>query len=294
MPTCRIFPAPLTVSIALLAVTLGLTSGCNEEAGQNERRKVLSEDVPATKQIIRRDLNNGMSGVRQAADLMERGFLVEDAARQEREIRTVLRRLRQPRRGIPELLSTPVSFIGAVAMDGKVICRDADPDMMRGFDMAQAAPVVRRALESGEAGHELSRLPSLNEEELPSVTVIFAAPARHEGRVVGAIVAGLPLWRIAQQVTNQLQLDNARALQRGELVWALLYEADELHYHNAYPPDLRELVPNAEQRAAGLGASPGGYTGEVNQYGRWYGYGVLPLPTLGENVGVVLFRSDPI
>jgi hypothetical protein len=291
MPTRRPSSALL---VALLVLTGCLGSGCNEEAGQNERRKVLQEDVPATKQIIRRDLNDGMSGVRQAAALVERGFLVDDAARQEREMRSVLRRLRQPRRGIPELLSTPVSFIAAVGMDGKVICRDADPDLMRGFDIAQAAPVVRRALDSGEAAHELSRLPSLEEDEPPSVTVIFAAPARHDGQVVGAIVAGLPLWRIAQQLSNQLQLDNAPALQRGELVWALLWEGDELHYHAGYPPDLRELVPNAEQRAAGLASSPGGYTGEVNQYGRWYGYGVLPLPTLGEDVGVVLFRSDPI
>lgn len=289
MPTRR-----LRVLLVLSLLAGCLASGCNEEAGQNERRKVLHEDAPAVRQMIRRDLNRGMSGVRQAADLMERGFLVEDPARQEREMRTVLRRMRTPPRAISELLTTPVTFIAAVSMDGKVICRDADPDLMRGFDIAQAAPVVRRALDSGEPAYELSRLPALEEDEPPSVTILFVAPAHHDGRVVGAIVAGLPLWRIAQQLSNQLQLDNAQALQHGELVWALMYEGDELHYHSAYPPDLRELVPNAEQRAAGLASSPGGYTGEVNQYGRWYGYGVLPLPTLGENVGVVLFRSDPI
>ena len=40
--------------------------------------------------------------------------------------------------------------------------------------------------------------------------------------------------------------------------------------------------------------SRGGFTLEREQYGRWYAFAVLPLPSLGEDVGVVLVRSDPI
>jgi hypothetical protein len=53
-------------------------------------------------------------------------------------------------------------------------------------------------------------------------------------------------------------------------------------------------VPDAAARAAGLANSPGGYTGEVMQFGRWYGFGVLPLPELGPDVGAVIFRADPV
>jgi len=272
---------------------LASLAGCDDERGHNEQRAVLREDAPKVLELVRRDLDNGRSGVRQAADRMARGFLVEDPAQREREMRVVMRRFQQPPRAINELMVSPISFVAAVGTDGKVIARDAEPDLMKGFDMGEHVPVVRRALE-GEAGFELSELPSLQEGDEPSVTVIFAAPARHEGRVVGAMVAGLPLWRMAQQMSRQLQLEHAEEVQNGELIWVLFYRGDDLHYHAGYPPDLRELVPGHDDRQAGLERSPGGYTGEVQQYGRWYGYGVLPLPSVGEDVGAVLFRSDPI
>ncbi len=283
----------LALSVSLLV--LGAV-GCNQEKGQNERRLIVREDQPVALNIVRQDLSRGVIGVRSAAQLMAGGFLVEDAAAQERQMRQLLRTFRQPqsRRAIAELMVTPVSFVAAVGMDGKVIARDTEPDPMRGFDIGRIAPVVRRALQEGEAGYDLAELPSLMEDDPPSVTILFAAPARRDGRVVGAVVAGLPLWRLGQQLSRQLQLENAPELQRGTLVWALLYRGDDLHYHAGFPPDLRELTPSPESRREGLGRSPGGYTGEVYQYGRWYGYGVLPLPRLGENIGIVLFRSDPV
>jgi hypothetical protein len=286
----RRLPRHLQALGALLL--LASLTGCDDEKGRNERRAIVREDAPKVLELVRRDLDYGRRGVREAAERMARGFLVEDPDQREREMRLVMRRFQEPPRAIDELMVTPISFVAAVGTDGKVIARDTEPDPMKGFDMAEHVPVVRRALE-GEAGYELSELPSLQEGDRPSVTVIFAAPARHEGRVVGAMVAGLPLWRIAQQMSRQLQLENAEAVRDGELVWVLLYQNDELHYHTGFPPDLRELVPSPADREAGLAESPGGYTGEVQQYGRWYGYGVLPLPTVGEDVGAVLFRSDP-
>lgn len=279
-----------STSLALLV----LLAGCNQEQGQNEQRLIVRDDQAVALEIVRTDLNRGVTGVRRAADLMARGFLVEDPAQREREMRQVLRRIQQPPRAIEELMVSPISFVAAVGMDGKVIARDAEPDLMRGFDIGRVAPVVRRALQEGETGYELGELPSLMEDDPPSVTILFAAPARRDGRVVGAIVAGLPLWRLGQQLSRQLQLENAQELTQGTLVWALLYRGEDLHYHTGFPPDLRELAPSEAARRQGLTTSPRGYTGEVYQYGRWYGYGVLPLPRLGEDIGIILFRSDPV
>jgi len=284
-------PIPL---IALLVLPVLL--GCNEERGSNERAAIAGDDQALVLRVFRQDLSHGVIGVRRAADLMDRGFLVEDPAQRERELRQVMRRVQQPPRAIEELMVSPISFLAAVGTDGKVIARDVEQgeDRMRGFDIGEVSPLVRRALAEGEGGYELAELPSLLETDPPSVTVLFVAPARHEGRVVGAMVSGLPLWRLGQQLTRQLQLENAQALQQGALVWALLYRGDDLHYHQAFPEGLRELAPGRAAREQGLSTSPGGYTGEVQQYGRWYGYGVLPLPRLGENIGVILFRSDPV
>ena len=280
-----------------LSLLLGLLLlvGCDAERGFNERRAIHEHDAPSARAVVRQDLNAVTEGVREAADLLKRGFLVEDPQQRERELRGMLRRLQQPqsRHAIDGLMGTPITFVAAVGMDGKVICRDAENDQMRGFDIADAAPVVQRALE-GEAGRALSRLPSLEEGGLPSVTVIFAAPAEVDGEVVGAIAAGLPLWRIAQQISRQLQLEQSDLREQGHQFWALLYDDEqELHYHAGFPTTLIELAPDAAARSASLSESPGGYTGEFQQFGRWYGYGVLPLPSIHEDAGVILFRSEP-
>lgn len=282
-------------SLLLLALLLplALLAGCEDERGLNERREIHSADMARVATIAREDIARGRRGTEIAAERVARGFLVEDRARLAPEMRTVMRRFQEPPRPIEELMVSPITFLAAVGMDGKVIARDTDPDLMAGFDIAQACPVIQRALD-GTAGYELSELPSLEEGGLPSVTIIFASPSRHQGRVVGAMVAGLPLWRLAQQMTRQLQLDNAREVAAGELVWALIVHADEQHYHAGFPPDLREMVPDAARRSQGLSGSPGGFTGERQQYGRWYGYGVLPLPSVGDDVQVILFRSEPI
>ncbi len=295
MPVRRMLVRRSRARITALALAVVALSACNTEQGRNERRDIHQQDMGAVRAILRQDIERAMGGTRVAAGRFSRGFLVEDPARREREIRSVLMQLRNPRRtqAIPGLMTTPVSFIAAVGTDGRVIARDIEPDPMRGFDLGQAVPVVRQAL-AGEGGYALSEIPSLEEDGLPSVTIVFAEPALHDGEVVGVIAAGLPLWRITQQMSRQLQLDNSDQVARGELVWALFLRGDEQHYHGEFPPDLRELIPSAQIRAQGLADSPGGFTGEVQQYGRWYGYGVLPIPTLGDDVTVILFRSDPV
>lgn len=281
---------PIARLIALLAL---MCSACNSENGANERRGLREHDTPRARAIVREDIVKTQIGVRRAAHLFTRGFLVEDPARREREMRSVLRRIQEPPRGIPELTISATSFVACVGTDGKVIARDADPDLMRGFDIAEAAPVVARALESGEPGWELSEIPSLDPEEEPSRTIIFVHPSVRNGTVVGAVVAGLPLYRIAQQVSTQIQLENAAEREIGAQFWTLLYYEDEKHYHQAFPENLLDAVPTQEQRAAGI-RDGRGYTGEFDQFGRWYGYAVVPLPYLGEDVGLVMFRSDPI
>ena len=125
----------------------------------------------------------------------------------------------------------------------------------------------------------------------PSVSIVMAAPARFQGRVVGAVVLGIPLWRMAQRMSRQLQIENLG--DNGPAVlWVYLYRGDKLHHHGT-SPDLDQLVPDAAARVAGLAKSTGGFTGGVSQHGVWYGYGVRPLRVLGPDTGLVIFRMDP-
>jgi hypothetical protein len=248
------------------------------------------EHAPRVAAVIREDMARHRTGLQRAADRIAAGFVKVEGEQQEREIRQVLKLIRSPKKGVQELVISPLSFIAAVGKDGRVIARDVEPDRMKGMNLAELFPSVKRAL-AGEQAHEVGEFASLNEGGKPSVTIVMASPARYRGEVVGALVLGIPLWRMQQRLSKQLQMEEA-GKKPGVVLWVYLYRGDELHHHGT-PRDLDLLVPDAKTRKAGLARSKGGFTGEVAQYGYWYGYGVTPLPSLGADIGTVIFRMEP-
>lgn len=253
--------------------------------------------MPAIARMTREDMSRVMAGVREAAERLRAGLADEPGPLRERGIRSALKRLQEPPRGVDALMTAPISFLAAVAPDGVVIARDAEPDRMRGFDLGGAAPVVKSALVPGVYGAALTELPGSGGDAAaagdapPSVTVLFAAPAFARGAVVGAIVAGLPLPRISRRMSRQLQLESARNV--GQIDWVLLVRGARSFPYPSFPPELVGMVPSESDRAKHLAESPGGYTGHFRQFGRAYGYGVMPLPRIGEGVVAVVFRSNP-
>jgi hypothetical protein len=233
-------------------------------------------------------LERHAAGLAHGADRIGAGFVKVSGVQQETDMRQVMKLLRSPKKGIPELVISPMSFLGVVGSDGKCIARDLEPDKMKGMDLGKLFPSVRAAL-GGTAGFEVGEFASTEPGGKPSVSIVMAAPAHYQGQVVGALVLGIPLWRLQQQLTKQLQMELAG--KERIVVWVYVYQNDELHRHGT-PPDLDKLVPDGNARRAGLAKSPGGFTGEVQQYGFWYGYGVRPLRVLGPDTGVVIFRME--
>lgn len=276
----------------LLAALFVMLCAC-EDGAPNARRVLRENHAPEVQRLIKQDIERHLVGVQKAGDKLGPGFLVEDAAKREREMRGALKFLRTPPKGISELMiGSARSFVAAVGADGVVIAIDADKakDRMTGVNLGKRFKVLQRAF-AGEASYAVEQFPALEKDGEGSWSLLFAAPARRAGKVVGAALVGIPLWRLAQRLTRQLQLDNVK--EKGVILWAYLYLGDKLH-HFGTPPDLDTVVPDHAARQAGLSSSAGGFTGEVIQFGRWYGYGVLPLPRLGPEMGAVIFRSDPI
>ena len=273
---------------------LGLASclllACGNSGAPNARRKIRSEHAPRAAAIVLEDVKSHTNGLRYAADRVAAGFVKVTGEQQEREMRQVLKLLRSPKKGVRELVISPLSFIAAVDKSGKVIARDAEPDHMKGMDLAKPFPSVRAAL-AGKEGWEVNQFESMKEGGEPSVTIVMAAPAHYRGEVVGALVLGIPLWRLQQQITKQLQMEEG-GKQPGVVLWAYVYRGDKL-FHHGTPGGLEELIPGGADRRAGLAKSPGGFTGQAAQYGRWYGWGVRPIRLLGADTGVVVIRMDP-
>lgn len=280
----------------LRGVVVGLTcsllaASCSHDHAAGSRKRIRVDHSPRVAKIVLEDMQRHTLGLRHAADRIAAGFVKVTGEQQEREIRQVLKLLRNPKKGVPELVISPLSFIAAVGMDGKVIARDTEPDKMKGMDLAKMFPSVKAAL-AGQEGEEIGEFASIEKGGDASVTIIMAAPSHYHGVVTGALVLGIPLWRLQQRLSKQLQMEEA-GKSKGAVLWVYMYRGDIAHHHGT-PPDLDQLVPDAKARKAGLQRSPGGYTGELEQFGYWYGYGVRPLRIFGDDVGIVIFRMEPL
>ncbi len=265
---------------------------CGADDAPVARAKIRREHAPRAAAIVLEDLVNHTRGLRYAANRIAAGFVKVQGDQQDHDMRQVLRLVRNPKKGVPELVISPMSFLAVVDKNGVVIARDLDrdKDQMKGMNLAQSFPSVKAAL-AGTEGYEINEFKSLTEGGEPSVTIVMAAPARFQGEIVGAMVLGIPLWRLQQRISKQLQSEETGKKDASPVLWAYVYRGDQLHMHGT-PPDLNQLVPDGKARKAGLAKSAGGYTGAIAQYGYWYGYGVRPLRVLGPDTGLVLFRME--
>lgn len=287
--------AAKTVLWATLACLVPALSACGDEGAPNARVQIRETNLPRVKELIREDVARHRAGITKTADRVARGFIVErDPQTLEREMRFALRSLQEPPRGIGEFIASPMSFLASVGMDGVVIARDSDEDTMKGLDFGLRYATVRAALEEGRAGHELAEFPGTEEGAESSYSMIFVAPSVHDGRVVGAVVAGIPLWRWAQRLSRQLRVDHAADIEEGLVLWVYLRMGDRL-FHFDTSPDLDDvIIAEKPGFAAGFERSPAGFTGEVQLMGRWYGYGAIPAPSISDEVDIVLVRADKL
>ena len=277
-------------AIASWFLTLfALCGACGQSGAPNARAKVLNEHAPRVEKFVLDLMARHNTGITHAADRIGAGFVKAEPTQLEHEMRQVLKLIRSPKRGVPELVISPMSFIAVVGKDGTCIARDIDPekDKMKGMELSKLFPVVADAL-NGKVGTSIGEFES-EEPGKPSVTILMAAPAHYKGEVVGALVLGIPLWRLQQVITKQLQMEVGG--KESVVLWVYVYRGSELHRHGT-PPDLDKLIPDDTARKAGLARSPGGFTGEVQQYAYWYGYGVRPLRVFGPDIGVIIVRME--
>jgi hypothetical protein len=243
--------------------------------------------------MVREDLAKHRRGIVGVAERIAPILAADAPSEEEREraLRAKLKAIRIMPRGVPELVASPATFIAGLRPDGVVMARDADDDQMKGLNIAEHFPCVRTALAEGRTMECIGEFPARG-ELAASRSLVFATAARaSDGRIVGGAALGIPMWRLEQRISRQLQLDHAS--ESGVVLWSYVYVGDEVFARPAAHPDLDKIVPSPAERAEGLRRSPGGFTTERTQYGRAYAFGVLPVPSLGENVGLILVRSDP-
>jgi hypothetical protein len=270
----------------LVAILLVVLAACEDDAAvKRTEQRLRTVDLVRVEGLIEQDLENHRAGVVKAAERLSPGFAVSDPTKRESQMRAALRILQQPKKGIAQFVASPMSFLAALDAEGVVIARDRSRDRMKGQDYRSRFEVVQQALE-GNAATGLGEFFAEDPNAPSSWSILFAAPALRDGKVLGIALAGIPLSRLAQRLSRQLRVEQ----EAGDPVWVYLYKDDRV-FHWDTPPQIDELVPSAEQRAKVLAASPSGYTDKVRLQGQLQVYGVFPIRLLGPDLGTVIFRS---
>ncbi|QQR88879.1 MAG: hypothetical protein IPJ88_11670 [Myxococcales bacterium] len=266
---------------------LFLLSACEKKDSKPEQRLILSKHRPEAQAWIKRIIERHEKGTKLAAEHLAPGFTVQDDERAE-QMRVALRLMSQPPKGISELIASPKSFVAAVDLEGKVIARDVkkQDDKMQGLSFSDYAP-IKSAL-AGKADHGLVKFKD-DKGGPAAVSLLFAHPASSDDGVVGVVAVGIPLWRLAQAVSQQLRIEYAS--EANLILWAYLFYDGQFH-HFSTPPEVDDALPSVAQMSARLRKSPNGFSDEMQVMGRAFGLGVFEAPRIADKVYVVIVRSD--
>lgn len=271
------------------ALSLLVLTGACGKTSESAEASIAQTHIKQVRSWVTRTLVRHRKGVMLAAQRLAPGFEVEPEETRRAQMRIALKLMGQPPRGVSELIASPKSFLAAVDTKGIVLARDAQAsaDRMQGRDLSALSPILRAV--RGQPADGLVVFPSLDAGE-PSVSLVFAHPISLNKQQVGTLVVGIPLWRLAQQFSQQLRLTYAK---HADLVlWVYLYHENRIH-HFGTPPELDQALPPMKKLRAELKRTPDGFTTSVNVVGRPYAVGVYPLPTLSPQTGVIIVRSDP-
>jgi hypothetical protein len=274
------------MSWGILLLAVAALSGCEDSAAVERTQTQLRDvDYPRVRVLVEQDLENHQAGIVKAAAKLAPGFAVSDPATRENQVRAALRILQQPKKGIDEFVASPMSFLAAVGVDGIVVARDRESDRMKGQDFKTRFEVVRLAL-GGTPATGFGEFYAEDPEAPSSWSILFAAPSLRDGQVVGVVLAGIPLSRLAQRLSRQFRVEQ----KKGSTVWVYLYKGNRL-FHWDTPPEVDALVRDPVAREKALAASPAGYTEKGRLQGELQVYGVFPLALLGPDVGTIIFRT---
>lgn len=272
----------------VLLLSIASLAACeNSVAVDRTRRQLRDVDLPRVQALVQQDLEKHQAGVVKAAARLAPGFAVANPKSRESQVRSALRILQQPKKGIDEFVASPMSFLAAIGLDGIVIARDREPDRMAGQDFKTRFEVVRQALD-GAAATALGEFFAEDPTAPSSWSILFAAPSERGGNVVGAVLAGIPLSRLAQRLSRQFRVEQTGTATTP--AWVYLYKGERI-FHWDTPPEVDALIRDAAARKEGLADSPAGYTKKVRLQGELQVYGVFPLELLGSDVGVIIVRT---
>ncbi len=279
----------ILASAAVLALACGACTDKGKKSAEEARANVKMLADLAEKDVgeIERGLPEG--GKKMATLLASEADPKGNAP----SVRTALLKMR---REVPDLGVAKSTFFAFTDDKGIAIRNDLEQDTMAGKDVAGAYPDLKKAL-SGEAFVATQGVfPGAPNPAGPDKEWVAAVPVKKEGgALVGLLVTGWTYRRFAYHLQEALKRDLQEKLMqandKGKLpvIYVFLFDKAAVYGARGTPPVNEKALADlklTDRTAAGPADAP------ITIEDRAFGWAAMRVKKLGDDVGIVVLRSE--
>jgi hypothetical protein len=288
----------LTAFVALAGLTfLALSSGCRDK-GQ-ESATAGRQNVQNLVELVNKDVAEIERGLPEGAKQLSTILGKETELRANpNAVRTALLKMRQR---VPDLGIAKSTFFALADEKGIAIRNDNEQDTMAGKDLVGAWPGIAPALKGTPFVATNGKFPGAENPAGPDKEWVAATPVKREdGGTLGLLVTGWTYRRFAYHLQESLRRDLQDELMRAgdkgkmPIIYVALFEGDTIY--GATAPRTIPFPPVNEEALAKLGlvakTAAGPADGKIEITDRGFGWAAARAPKLGDNIGVVVLRSE--
>lgn len=209
-------------------------------------------------------------------------------------VRSALLKIRQQ---VPDLGVAKSTFFAFTDEKGIAVRNDLEQDTMAGKDVLVPYPAFRKVLEGAPFVTTQGQFPGPANPQGPDKEWVAAVPVKSQDgtATVGMLVTGWTYRRFAYHLQEALKRDlQEQLMQSGDkgklpVVYAFLFDQEGVYGARGTPPVNEKALGDlklAEKTASGPASAP------IVIEERPFGWAAARVPKLGDNVGVVMLRSE--
>lgn len=270
----------------LALASIAWCSGCTDVGKVSaEKAKAHAQFLLKAAETDIRELKRGLpEGAKQLGSAFENGTPDSQSAREA---------LERARNKVQDLRVAKSTFFALVAKDGTVIRNDQDQDLMTGKNMFAAFPELKQVLagKTVEARGQMKEAAGVRGK--PDAQWVVGVPVEHEGKVVAAYVSGWSWSAYAYRLETSLRSDVLANTKEGGKV-PLLYVyvlVSGVAYGAPISPVVNgDAIVKQKPLEKATAAAPFSAPLEIEE--REFGLAVVPLKSIGSDVGIAVLRSE--
>lgn len=280
------------LTVTGLTVTGLAATGCKDKAKQSA--DASQKDVVKLVQLATEDVAEVERGLPEGAKKMaERLGKEPDPSKDPQAVRTALLKIRQQ---VPDLGKAKSTFFAFTDARGVAIRNDLEQDTMAGKDVVAAYPELKKVVDGAPYLATTGKFPSAPDPAGPNKEWVAAVPVKKEdGSLSGLLVTGWTYRRFAyhlqESLKRELQDELMRSEDKGKLPVLYVGLFDDVAVYGARgTPPVNEQALHEQHLVEATANGP--TSGTLTITDRPFGWAASRVPKLGENVGIVVLRSE--